>query len=80
MGRASANRNAKDTSMQLIVNGQDREFASPQTVASLLEAMGYGGRRVAVEVNREIVPRSRHPLQALADGDRIEIIHAMGGG
>ena len=66
--------------MKLLLNGQDREFAAPMTVASLLQAAGFGERRVAVEVNAEVVPRSRHAEHALADGDRIEIIHAIGGG
>ena len=66
--------------MQIHINGESRELPAPQTVASLLDATGYGGRRVAVEVNREIVPKSRHDQHALAEGDRVEIIQAMGGG
>ena len=66
--------------MELLINGQARQFPAPLTVAALLLAAGYGERRVAVEVNREIVPRSRHALHALADGDRVEIIQAIGGG
>jgi sulfur carrier protein len=66
--------------MKLLLNGQAREFATPMTVAILLQVAGFGERRVAVEVNAEVVPRSRHAEHALADGDRIEIIHAIGGG
>ena len=66
--------------MKLLINGRERAFDTAQTVASVLEAEGQGERRVAVEVNREIVPRSRHATHALADGDCIEIIHAIGGG
>jgi len=66
--------------MELLVNGRTLELPAPQTVATLLEAEGQAGRRVAVEVNREIVPRSQHGSHALHDGDRIEIIHAIGGG
>jgi sulfur carrier protein len=66
--------------MQLFVNGRDCDLPAPQTVATLLEAEGQAGRRVAVEVNREIVPRSLHASHALHDGDRVEIIHAIGGG
>ena len=51
-----------------------------QTLASLLEAEGLAGRRVAVEVNGMIVPRGQHASQQLADGDRVEIVHALGGG
>jgi sulfur carrier protein len=66
--------------MELLVNGRALDLPAPQTVATLLEAEGQAGRRVAVEVNREIVPRSLHASHALHDGDRIEIIHAIGGG
>ena len=66
--------------MEVFVNGVVRQVHAPLTIASLLDAEGQGGRRVAVEVNREIVPRSRHPDHVLADGDRVEIIQAIGGG
>jgi sulfur carrier protein len=66
--------------MQITLNGQPRECAATLTVARLLDEAGYAGRRVAVEVNREIVPRSRHADHPLADGDRVEIVHAIGGG
>ncbi|MBP7367169.1 MAG: sulfur carrier protein ThiS, partial [Pseudoxanthomonas sp.] len=55
-------------------------FAAATTLASLLEAEGLAGRRVAVEVNGMIVPRGQHASQRLADGDRVEIVHALGGG
>ncbi|HET6632038.1 MAG TPA: sulfur carrier protein ThiS [Rhodanobacteraceae bacterium] len=66
--------------MQITLNGAPQECADDATVATLLEAAGYAGRRVAVEVNREIVPKSQHPARALRDGDRVEIVHAIGGG
>ena len=66
--------------MKIQLNGEEREFDAPQTVLTLLQAAGYGERRVAVEVNREIVARSRHGRHALAEGDRVEIIQAIGGG
>lgn len=66
--------------MQITLNGQPRDCAPATTIAQLLETAGYGSRRVAVELNREIVPRSQHPSRALADGDRVEIVHAIGGG
>ena len=50
------------------------------SVAALLDESGYGVRRVAVEVNREIVPRSLHAQHALREGDRVEIVQAIGGG
>ena len=66
--------------MKICLNGEQRELPSPQTVLSLLQATGFGERRVAVEVNREIVARSRHAEHLLAEGDQVEIIHAIGGG
>ncbi len=62
------------------LNGETREKPLGTTVAALLEAEGLADRRVAVEVNREIVPKSQHRERMLHDGDRIEIVHALGGG
>lgn len=66
--------------MELIINGEKRRFDAPLTVASLLDALAYTGKRLAVERNGEIVVRSRHAETTLADGDRIEIVVAVGGG
>lgn len=66
--------------MHITLNGSPRDCAPATTVAQLLEDAGYGQRRVAVEVNQEIVPRSLHASHSLADGDRVEIVHAIGGG
>lgn len=66
--------------MQIYLNGQPHECAPATTVAGLLAETDHGERRVAVEVNREIVPRSRHALHELRDGDRVEIVQAIGGG
>lgn len=66
--------------MKIVLNGHEREIAAPATVDQLLEQAGFGGRRVAVEVNREIVPRSTYDERELAAGDQIEIVHAIGGG
>jgi sulfur carrier protein len=66
--------------MQILINGEARQFPAPLTVAALLLASGFGERRVAVEVNREIVPRSRHAAHTLSEGDQVEIIQAIGGG
>ncbi|MEO6967005.1 MAG: sulfur carrier protein ThiS [Rhodanobacteraceae bacterium] len=64
--------------MHIILNGTPRECAIGITIAALLEEAG--NRRVAVEVNREIVPRSLHVEYALNEGDRVEIVQAIGGG
>jgi sulfur carrier protein len=66
--------------MELIINGESQQLPTPLSVAALLEARGLAGKRVAVERNGEIVPRSRHAETALAAGDRIEIVVAVGGG
>jgi sulfur carrier protein len=66
--------------MEITVNGQPHALDKPLTVAQLLERLGYGERRVAVEVNEAIVPRSLHASHALAGGDRIELVQAIGGG
>lgn len=66
--------------MLLQVNGEPREFDPPMTVASLVEKLGLDGRKIAVERNLEIVPRSAYPLTALDEGDRLEIVNFVGGG
>lgn len=62
------------------VNGEPTELATPLTVRQLLERLGLQGRRVAIEHNGQILPRSRYDDTSLAEGDRFEIIIAVGGG
>ena len=64
----------------LTVNGQSRQFEQPLKVDALIQALELRGKRIAVERNGEIVPRSRFADQWLADGDCIEIVVAVGGG
>lgn len=66
--------------MHIKLNGESRQTGPDTTIATLLAAEGLGERRVAVEVNGAIVPRGQHPTHELHDGDRIEIVHALGGG
>lgn len=66
--------------MNLTVNGETRTFHDVADVAALVNALGLDPRKVAVERNLEIVPRSAHSATALAEGDRIEIVHFIGGG
>ncbi len=66
--------------MNIHINGQSREVADGLSVSALLDELGYGEKRVAIERNGELVPRSRHGEEMLADGDRIEIVQAIGGG
>jgi sulfur carrier protein len=66
--------------MDIVLNGEPRSLAPALTVLQLLQREGLADRRVAVEVNGDIVPRSRHGEHALTPGDRVEIVHALGGG
>ena len=66
--------------MQIFVNGEAREVPESTSMAALVERMELTGRRIAVEVNEELVSRSEFEQFSLSDGDKIEIIHAVGGG
>ena len=66
--------------MDISVNGEARTVADRTTIVELLQAEGLGERRVAVEVNGAIVARSAHAGHRLQPGDRVEIVHALGGG
>ena len=66
--------------VKLTVNGTQRELDDGSTVAALLETLDLAGKFVAVEVNREIVPKARHAQHVLAEGDRVEIVTLVGGG
>jgi sulfur carrier protein len=66
--------------LEIHVNGAARRLETPLTVADFLASEGLAGKRVAVERNGEIVPRSRHAETLLAAGDRLEIVVAVGGG
>lgn len=66
--------------MKLTVNGDARDIPDGATVAALIAHLGLPERKVAVERNLEIVPKSRYGETALSDGDRIEIVHFIGGG
>jgi len=66
--------------LQLIVNGENRGFDGVADVAGLVATLGLDARKVAVELNLEIVPRSAYAHTALSNGDRIEIVHFIGGG
>ena len=67
--------------MQIKVNGALTTLAEPSpSIASLIEHMTLAGKRIAVELNGEIVPKSRYAVTALSDGDSVEIVGAVGGG
>ena len=64
----------------IVVNGEPRELSQAMSVAGLLEALGLDGRKVAVERNAAIVPRSAYDATMLMPGDSLEIVHFIGGG
>ena len=66
--------------MTVTVNGERRQFDRSLHVSELIDGLGLAGKRIAVERNGEIVPRSQFNAQSLADGDRLEIVVAVGGG
>lgn len=66
--------------MQVFVNGELRQLRDGLTVAQLVDELGMSDRRIAVEVNLEIVPRSLHTQRVMQDGDKVEIVQAIGGG
>lgn len=66
--------------MQVVVNGSAREVPDALTVKALVAHLGLESGPVAVEINREIVPRAEHATRKLASGDAIEIVHFVGGG
>lgn len=66
--------------MQITVNGDARTVNDGTTIAALLQELGLGPGRIAVEVNQEIVPKATHGEARLAEGDRVEIVSFVGGG
>jgi sulfur carrier protein len=65
---------------RILLNGEPRELEPDSSVAQLVEQLGLAGQRVAVEVNEAIVPRSEHGTRLLREGDRVELVRAIGGG
>ena len=66
--------------LDLTLNGEPRQVAGPSTLADLLDTLGLDRRKVAIERNREIVPRSQYQATWLVPGDALEIVHFIGGG
>ncbi len=66
--------------MDIRLNGDRYPLDEGATVAALIDALALKGRRIAVEVNEEVIPRSRHAAHRLKHGDRVEVVHAIGGG
>ena len=65
---------------ELVINGEARTFPEPLTLSQLVETLDLAGKRIAIEKNGEIVPRSQHADTSLDSGDRLEIVVAVGGG
>ena len=68
------------TSIDVVINGQARSVGKGTTVAALLTLLGLADKRVAVERNREVVPRAAHAATVLAAGDTLELVTFVGGG
>jgi len=66
--------------MKIIVNGQSSDVAADLTAEQLLESLGLTGKRLAMEVNRDIIPRSSFTTHCFTPGDQVEIVRAIGGG
>ncbi|MFJ3485690.1 sulfur carrier protein ThiS [Pseudomonas sp. NPDC090202] len=66
--------------MRIQLNGESYELPDGETVAALLNRLELAGRRIAVELNLDIVPRSQHVSTTLNEGDQVEVVHAIGGG
>jgi thiamine biosynthesis protein ThiS len=66
--------------MKIYLNGEAREVPDNTTAAQLVDALGLAGKRIAMEVNMEIVPRSGYDNHVLQADDKVEIVHAIGGG
>nr|WP_305856331.1 sulfur carrier protein ThiS [Balneatrix alpica] len=66
--------------MRVVVNGEEQQLSTSLSVLALLQQLELAGKRVAVELNGEIVPRSLHEQTLLQQDDRIEVVHAIGGG
>jgi sulfur carrier protein len=66
--------------LAITLNGESRQFPAPLSVAGLTDVLGYTGKRIAVERNGAIVPKSLHATTQLASGDQLEIVVAVGGG
>ncbi len=66
--------------LALFVNGESRRFPPDWTVQGLLEDLGLGRKRIAIAINRDVVPRSAYGSHRLESGDRVEILEAVGGG
>lgn len=66
--------------MNIVLNGEARALNNGTLVTQLIHQLGLEGKRLAVEINRDIIPRSQYAQTEIRDGDTIEVVHAIGGG
>ena len=66
--------------MEAIINGERRSLPGGTRVVDLLRELALGGRRIAVEINRDIVPKTEYETRTIEDGDQVELVHFVGGG
>jgi sulfur carrier protein len=66
--------------MRLVINGEEKDYSGVTTLASLVEQLGLKADRLAVELNRDIVPRMQWAATSLKENDRLEVVHFVGGG
>jgi len=66
--------------MHIILNGEPREVGDKSSLSQLVHRLQLTGKRLAIEVNQDIIPRSTHDSYILKEGDQVEIVHAIGGG
>jgi len=66
--------------LRLVINGEEKEIQSGNNVEDLLRELDIDGRHIAVALNLEVIPRSRYAETRLKEGDKVEIVHAVGGG
>ena len=76
----NVNLNLNPEVINITINGERRSFERPLAFPQLIDELGLGGKRIAIERNGEIVPRSRFASCNIADGDKLEIVVAVGGG
>ena len=66
--------------MKLTINGKEKEIHSSQTVTELVEELAISAPNIAVALNSQVIPKSQYPQTPVKEGDKIEIVHAVGGG
>ena len=66
--------------MNIVLNGEINSLSDGATLATLIDSLGLGAQRFAIEINEEVVRRSEYQTRVLSDGDQVEVVQAIGGG